>query len=62
MYLITTTDATSMTARFRMPALRAERLSGVSVDAHRVTGVVPFSFGYGVGTQAPFKGAHRSSR
>ncbi len=44
MYLITTTNATSMTARFRMADLRLESAARAFKQGRRVAGAV--SFGY----------------
>ncbi len=62
MFLITAIDATSTTARFRMPVLRSEWVSGASMRDHCVAGAVPFGFGYGVDTKAPFTGAAQGVR
>jgi len=44
MYLITTTHATSMTARFRMADLRLESAADAFKQGRRIAGAVPFGF------------------
>ncbi len=62
MYLITAIDATSTTARFRMPVLGQKWVSEASIETHGVAGAVPFGFGLGVDTRAPFSGANEGVR
>jgi hypothetical protein len=53
MYLITTTDATSMTARFRMAALCSEPVAEAFKQGRRIAGAV--SHGNGAAVPASFQ-------
>lgn len=53
-------DATSTTARFRMPVLCTEWVSEASIGAGRVAGAI--AFGYVVDARTPFKGAAQGVR
>ena len=62
MFIHIAADATSTTARFRMPALCSEWVSGAPITVGRIVSAQALGFGYVVDVPAPFKGAAEGVR